>query len=69
MDGAVLGADGDATLAFDVATVHDAGLPVLADNAALLEERVDQRGLAVVDMGDDRNISDMFVLSLHETGS
>ena len=37
-----------------------------AERARLLEEAVDQRGLAVVDVGDDGDVS--YVTSLHENG-
>ena len=51
--------DGDAALALDVARVHDALLDhlVFAECARLLEHLVDQRGLAVVDVRDDRNVA------------
>ena len=56
----VLGEDGDAALALEVVRVHDAlgdGL-VGAEDAALAEHGVDQRGLAVVDVGDDGDVED-----------
>src|SRR5208282_1717210 len=59
-DGRVLGEDGDAALAFEIVGVHDAlgdGL-VVAEGAALAEHGVDQRGLAVVDVGDDSDVAD-----------
>ena len=59
MDGGVLGQDRDAALAFEIVAVHrpfgDAF--VGAEDAALPEHGVDQGGLAVVDVGDDRNVS------------
>ncbi len=60
--GGVFGQNGDAALPLEVVRVHDplVDLLVLAENAALLEQRVDQRRLAVVDMGDHRHISDVF---------
>ena len=60
--GGVLGQDGDAPLALDVAGVHHAvdGLLVLMVHAALLEHLVDQGRLAVVDVGDDGNVADIF---------
>ena len=62
----VLGEDRDAALALEVAGVHDAvhdGL-IFAVDAALLEHLVDQGGLAVVNVGDDGDISD-FLLRDH----
>ena len=55
----ILGQDGDAALALDVARVHDAVLDhlVFTECARLLEHLVDQRGLAVVNVRDDRNVA------------
>jgi hypothetical protein len=52
---AVLGEDGDAALALEVIGVHDPFLHVLVrrEGARLLQQLVDERGLAVVDVGDD----------------
>ncbi len=64
-DGAVLGEDGDPALALQGVGVHDevmlpAGelfqLPG-AEHPRLLEELVHERGLAVVDVGDDRDVT------------
>ena len=63
-DGGVLGQDGDAPLPLQVAGVHDPvhHLLILPVDAALLQHLVHQRGFAVVDVGDDGDISQMFVL-------
>jgi predicted DNA-binding ribbon-helix-helix protein len=55
-----IGEDGDAPLAFEVVRVHGAlgHLLVLAERAGLFQDRVDQRGFAVVDVRDDRDIAD-----------
>jgi hypothetical protein len=60
VDGGVLGEDGDAALALEVVGVHDALGDVLVrgERARLVQELVDQRRLAVIDVGDDREISD-----------
>ncbi len=57
----VLGEDRDALLAFEVTGVHDALGDVLVgpEGTGLVEHRVDQRGLAVVDVGDDREVADV----------
>ena len=58
MDSGILGENGDAALAFEIAGVHhtvDDRL-VFAVHAALLEHLIDQRGLAVVNVRDDCNI-------------
>jgi hypothetical protein len=55
-----LGLDGDPALALEVHRVQDLGfhLPV-GQPAAELDEPVGQRGLAVVDVGDDGEITDV----------
>ena len=60
-DRGALGQDGDAALALQVVGIHGALLHVLvfAHRAGLLEQLVDQRGLAVVDVGDDGDIADV----------
>ena len=61
--GGVLGEDRDPLLALEVHRVHhplgDVG--ALAKGARLPQHRVDQRGLAVVDVGDDRDVAEVFV--------
>ncbi len=59
LDGAVLGENGNATLTLDVARVHDplADLLVGGKGAGLLQQAVDQRRLAVVDVRDDRDVA------------
>ena len=61
-DSGVLRQDGDPALALQVARVHDAlgHFLVLAEHAALLQELVHQGRLAVVDVGNYCNISDIF---------
>jgi hypothetical protein len=59
--GGALRQDRDAALALEIVRVeralgdHLAG----AERAGLLEQAVDQRGLAVVDVGDDRDVTDL----------
>ena len=64
LDGGVLGEDGDAALTLEVVRVHDAldRLLILAVDAALLEHLVDERRLAVVDVGDDGYVSQFLIL-------
>ena len=64
LDGGVLGKDGDAALTLQVAGVHDAlhHFLILAVYAALPQHLVHQGGLAVVDMGDDGDVSQKFIL-------
>ena len=61
-DGGVLGEDGDALLALEVVRVHDPvdhGL-VGAEDAGLAQHVVNERGLAVVHVGDDCDVADFF---------
>ncbi|MNL64886.1 hypothetical protein D3C87_1891510 [compost metagenome] len=63
LDGGVLGQDGDATLALQVTGVHDTvhhGFVRLED-ATLAQQAVHQRGLAVVDVRDDRDVANFLV--------
>ena len=59
-DGSIFREDRDAALALQFVRVHDALDVVLigAERAALLQHGVDQRGLAVVDVGDNGDIAD-----------
>ena len=61
VDRRLLGEDRDALLALEVARIEDPvddGL-VGAEGAGLAEHRVDERGLAVVDVGDDGDIAEV----------
>jgi hypothetical protein len=60
-DGRVLREDGDPLLALEIHRVHDAFVDVLvlAEGSGLPQQCVDERRLAVVDMGDDRNIAEV----------
>ena len=59
LDRGALGEDGDAPLALEVVRVHRplGDSLILAVAARLLQQLVDQRGLAMVDMGDDGDVS------------
>ena len=59
---AVLGADGDAALALEVVAVHHTLVDVgaLAEHVGGAEDAVDQRRLAVIDVGDDGQVADLF---------
>ena len=63
VDGGILGQDRDAALPLQIAGVHHPvhdGL-VLAVDTALLEHLIHQRRLAVVDVGDDCNVANVFL--------
>ncbi len=60
-DGGVFGEDRDPALALERVRVHDPrreGL-TLAEDATLPEHGIDERRFAVIDVGDDREISDV----------
>ena len=61
-DGTVLGIDGDAALTFQVIAVHDAvhHFFIGAEHIALAQEGIHQRGFSGIDVGDDRDIDDLF---------
>ncbi len=59
VDGRVLGQNRDAPLALELVRVHHplGHALVGAKQAALPQQRVDERGLAVIDVGDDRHVA------------
>ena len=59
----ILGQDGDAAFALLIVRVEHALLNVLVltKDACSVEQTVDERSLAVVDMSDDRNVTDVFL--------
>ena len=61
VDRGLLGEDRDPLLALEVARVHDPIDERLVgpEGAGLAEHRVDERGLAVVDMGDDGDVAEV----------
>ena len=61
-DRGVLGQDRDATFLFQVVAVHHplGGDRALAERAGLLQHLVDEGGFAVVDVGDDGDVAELF---------
>src|SRR5690606_8315809 len=61
-DGGVLGQDRDATFLLLVVAVHHAlgEHGAFGERARLLEQAVDEGGLAVVDVGDDGDVAEAF---------
>jgi len=58
----------DAALAFEVHSVEDLGMHLaLGEGAGELEEAVRERGFAVIDVRDDREVADVFVV--HRKGA
>ena len=70
-DRAVLREDRDAALALDVVVVHHplADVEVLGERARLHQQLVDERGLAVVDVRDDRDVPKVVAKLGHESVS
>src|SRR5579885_1619855 len=64
-DGCVLGHDGDAAFAVERERIHHPFLNVLVgpEDAGLPQHRIDQRGFSMIDVSDDREVSD--VLAAH----
>ena len=60
VDRTVFGEDGDATLALEIVGIHHAFADsfVSSEGARLLEQAVDQRGFAMIDVRDDGDIAD-----------
>ena len=71
LDGDVLGQDGDASLTLLVIGVKHAllDLLVLAEGVGSLEHLVNQRGLAVVDVGNDCDVSNLLLEHGHLSSS
>ncbi len=65
-----LGLDGDPALALELHVVEELRLRVpLADRAGVLEEPIGERGLAVIDVRDDREVADVRVRLGHGSGA
>jgi hypothetical protein len=66
-DRRVLGEDRDPALALEIHRVHDpvVDLGALAERPGLAQHRVDQRRLAVVDVGDDRDVAEVLAALGH----
>ena len=66
-DGAVLGSNRDAALAFEVPVIHNAvgNFLVGSENATLFKKRIHKGGLTVVDMGYNSHIAKFLVLHLN----
>ena len=59
VDGGVLGENRDAAFALELVAVHGAlgDAFVRPEHAALVQEGIDERGLAVIDVGDNRDVA------------
>src|SRR4030095_4727135 len=66
VDGGVLRQDRDAALALEVGVVHHAigDLLVGAEGAALAQQAIDERGFAMINVRDDRDIASKLVSDL-----
>ena len=69
-DGAIFGGDGDAAFALKVAGVHDEAVlaalelveVLVAEHAGLVEQPVGEGGFAMVNVGDDGDVTDLHEL-------
>ena len=68
-DGRVLGQDGDATLALEVVRVHHAlgYLLVVTEGVRLAQETIHQGGFAMVDVGNDGNVTEIGACFEHKS--
>ncbi len=66
VDRRAFGEDGDPPLLLEVGRIHRPLLDalVVAEGAGLAEQLVDQRGLAMIDVGDDRHVAEFHVAIL-----
>ena len=65
-DGRVLRQDRDATLTLQVVGIQHTGYGfVVAENSGLCQQRVDQGRLAMVNVGDDRDVANRLVLGAY----
>ena len=71
IDRGVLGQDRDAALAFELVRIHHAflHLPELGEGTGLTQELVDERRFAMIDMGDDGDVTQLFDRIVHRRGS
>ena len=65
-----LGEDGDAALALEVVRIHRplGHALIVAEGARLLQQPVDERGLAMVDMGDDGDVAELHGVQMSKRG-
>src|SRR5215471_11811447 len=65
-----LGQNGDASLALEVVGIHHAFdvLLMSTEDAALVEHGVDESGLAMIDVSDDGDITDIRIAAFHWFG-
>jgi hypothetical protein len=63
-DGRIFGENGDSAFFLQFVTVHDAGFRELtvSEHSTLLEKTIDQGGFPVINMSNDSNISDKFLI-------
>jgi hypothetical protein len=65
LDARALGEDRDAALFFEIVRIHCALFDalVVAESAGLTEKLIDERGLTMVDVGDDRHVAEAHEIS------
>ena len=62
--GRIFGENGDSAFFLQFVAVHDAGFRELTvpEHSTLLKEAIDQGGFPVINMGNNSNISDKFLI-------
>ena len=62
-DGGVLGQDGDALFAFQITGIHHtvSNFAVIAEHAGLFEHGINECGLSVVNVRDDRDVTKLWM--------
>ena len=67
IDGCILGKNRDSAFPFERIAVHDAilNLLIFTENTALLEHLIDESCFAMVNMGNDCNVPNVFAADFH----
>ncbi len=65
-NGTILRGNGNTAFSLQIHAVHNSIFRLLpfAKGSALLEHEIDQSGLAMVDVGDDGDVTDFVILSI-----
>ena len=71
VDGCIFGKDRYSAFTLDVSRVHNAGAHflIITKNTALLQHLIHERGLAMVNVGDNCDVSQIFSFYLHPNDS
>ena len=69
LNGSAFGQNGNAAFSFQIVAVHNASFDflVFAEGSALFQKAIHQSGFAVVDVGNNGNVSSLHVFSFLKT--